>query len=162
MRAKILLIMSIGLGYVFMSSTILLAFGMLPTIAAFGIDKTYAKTKTICVGAMNFSGCFPFLLQLHTEFGQPTIEDTLLLIADVNTIIIIYVIAAGGYAIDSTISGITSTFLMQKYQSRLEKIKKQQNKLVKKWGEKVTGLYQLDAHGFPVNPEEIPKREKDD
>lgn len=158
MRTKILIIFAIVLGYIFMPSAVFLIFGMLPTIAAFGIDKNPGKSKTICVGAMNFAGCFPFLLQMHSEFGRQSVESALLMIADVQTIIIIYIIAAGGYAIDSTISGITSTLLIQKAESRLDKIRKQQNKLVKKWGEKVTGLYKLDAHGFPVNPDEITRK----
>ena len=152
MAKKLAIGLLIVIGLIFLPTTIFLAFGMMPTIVAYALDKTVGKNKTICVGAMNFAGCFPFLLQFWTEFGQQTVENAFRLAADVQTIIGIYLLAAGGYAIDAAVTGITASIIKQRSELRLKKIKKDQDALIKRWGEKVTGRYQLDDYGFPVKP----------
>ena len=151
MALKLSLLIMIIVGFVFLPTTIFLIFGMMPTIAAFSMDRSVGKSKTVCVGAMNFAGCFPFILKFWTEFGQQTIENAFRLVADVQTILVIYILAAGGYAIDKAVTGITATIIVQRAESRLKKIRKEQKKLVSKWGEKVTGKYKLDDYGFPVD-----------
>lgn len=150
MVKKLIIVCICILGYVFLPTTIFLAIGMMPTLAAFTIDRSVGKSKTICVGFMNFAGCFPFVLQLWTDYGQPTIENALTLIADVQNIIIVYLLAAGGYAIDVAVTGITATLIIQRLNSRLEHVKDKQKKLEEEWGEKVTGKYVLDEFGFPL------------
>lgn len=151
MRVKISLLMLLIIAIAFKSTTVFLAFAMLPTIVALATDRTLGKTKTICVGAMNFSGAFPFLLEFWSEFGAQTVENAFSLVANPETIIVIYLLAAGGYAIDMAVTGITATYLVQRSQNRLEKVKKEQKDLIKRWGEKVTGLQRLDDYGFPVD-----------
>lgn len=65
--------------------------------------------------------------------------------------IVMYLIAAGGYAIDLAITGIMANFLIQKSQKRLKRIIKKQDELSDYWGEKVTGKYELDDYGFPID-----------
>lgn len=144
------------LGFVFLPTTVFLAFGMMPTMAAFLSDRSVGRNKTICVALMNFAGCFPFLLKFWTEFGQQTVENAFRLVADVETIIVIYLLAAGGYAIDIAVTGITSNIVLKRSKKRLKKARIEQEKLVKRWGLKVTGKYELDSYGFPVGdiPEE--------
>lgn len=156
---KKLLIVCLGVAAVFFLPTaILLAFGLMPTIASYAMDRTIGKNRTICVGAMNFAGCFPFLLDLWTEFGAQTVENAFHVIADAQTIIVIYLLAAGGYAIDLAVTGITTTLIIQNSESRLKAIKKQQAEMVGQWGEKVTGRYRLDDYGFPVEEEYKPQQ----
>jgi hypothetical protein len=162
MALKLALVIIVVLGFIFIETTVFLAFGMMPTIAAFATDRSVGRSKTICIGAMNFAGCFPFLLEFWTEFGQRTIEAAFRLAADVETIIVIYMLAAGGYAIDKAVTGITVSIIAQRTESRLKKIDKEQEKLVKRWGEKVTGQYKLDDYGFPVRPIPEKKAPKDD
>ncbi len=135
----------------FKSTTVFLAFAMLPTIVALATDRTIARTKSICVGAMNFAGAFPFLLKFWSEFGAQTVEDAFSLIANPETVIIIYLLAAGGYAIDMAVTGITANYILQRSKNRLVKVKKEQENLIKRWGEKVTGMQRLDDYGFPVD-----------
>jgi hypothetical protein len=151
MGKKLAIVILIGLGVVFLPTTIFLAFGMMPTIVSFITDKTLGKTRTMCVGFMNFAGCFPFLLDLWTEVASPTAETAFRMAADVQSVITIYVIAAGGYAIDVAVTGIASSIIIQKSQSRYKNIKSEQEDLIKKWGDKVTGKYNLDDLGFPIN-----------
>ena len=152
MAIKLALLICIVCGIIFLPTTVFLAFGMMPTIAAFATDRSVGRSKTICIGAMNFAGCFPFLLRFWTEFGQQTVENAFRLAADIETIIVIYLLAAVGYAIDKAVTGITVSIISQRTDSRLKKIEKEQEKLVKRWGEKVTGQYKLDDYGFPVRP----------
>ena len=152
MMLKLSLLIVTVVGFIFLSTTIFLLFGMLPTIAALATDRSIGKNKTICIGAMNFAGCFPFLLEFWTEFGQQTVENALKLIGSVENILVIYLLAAGGYAIDKAVTGITASLIIQRAESRIKSIQAEQEKLVKRWGEKVTGQYRLDDYGFPIHP----------
>lgn len=136
---------------IFKETTLFLVLGMLPTLALFAIDKTIGKSRTICVGAMNFAGCFPYLLEFWTSQGLHSFENIMSYFT-VQNFIIIFLLAAGGYAIDAAVTGITATILVQRSEARLKRIKKEQENLIKRWGEKVTGLYELDDYGFPVRP----------
>lgn len=150
MTSKILLLFALVTGIIFKSTTILLALWMMPTLAAYTIDRTIGKSKTLCVGLMNFAGCFPFLLKFWTTFGEQTLENALSMAADYKIVITIYALAAGGYAIDLAVTGITASFIAQRSEARIKSIEKQQKQLIDLWGDKVTGKYQLDEQGFPV------------
>lgn len=158
MAVKLSLLIIAIVGFIFLPTTVFLAFGMLPTMGAFATDRSVGRNKTICVGAMNFAGCFPFLLDFWTEFGQQTVDNAFRLASDPSNILVIYLLAAGGYAIDKAVTGITASIILQKADRRLKKIKIEQGKLTKRWGEKVTGKYKLDDFGFPVHP--IPEKNK--
>jgi hypothetical protein len=140
------------IGYIFLPTTVFLAFGMMPTMAAFLTDRSVGRNKTVCVGLMNFAGCFPFLLKFWTDFGQQTVPNAFRLASDLETIIVVYLLAAGGYAIDIAVTGITSNIVIKRSQKRLKKARIEQEKLVKRWGQKVTGKYALDDYGFPTEP----------
>jgi len=114
MHLKLAFAIVFVVGIIFLPTTVFLLFGMMPTIAAFVSDRSVGRNKTVCVGAMNFAGCFPFLLEFWTEFGQQTVENAFRLAADLETIIVIYMLAAGGYAIDKAVTGITATLIIQK------------------------------------------------
>jgi hypothetical protein len=137
-------------GYIFLPTTVFLAFGMMPTMAAFLTDRSVGRNKTVCVGLMNFAGCFPFLLKFWTEFGQQTVPNAFRLVADLETIIVVYLLAAGGYAIDIAVTGITSSIVIKRSKKKLKQARIEQEKLVKRCGEKVTGKYALDDFGFPT------------
>ena len=114
MALKLALLIIIVLGFIFLPTAVFLAFGMMPTIAAFVTDRSVGRSKTICIGAMNFAGCFPFLLEFWTETGQRTVESAFRLAAEVETIIVIYMLAVVGYAIDKAVTGITVSIIAQR------------------------------------------------
>ena len=159
MKTKLILLIVSVIGFIFLPTAVFLIFGMLPTLAAMAVDRSVGKNKTICIGAMNFAGCFPFLLKFWTDSAEQTIERALQLVGSVETILVIYILAAGGYAIDKAVTGITSSIIIQRMDSRVKKIKAEQDALVKRWGEKVMGVYKLDDYGFPIDP--IPSRTKE-
>jgi hypothetical protein len=152
MRLKLSILIILVLGLIFLPTAIIVVFGMIPTIVVFSTDRSVGRSKTICVGAMNFAGCFPFLLEFHTQFGQQTVDNAFRLVGDFETLIVIYVLAAGGYAIDRAVTGIASSLIVQRSESRLKKLEKEKKKLISKWGEKVSGKYKLDDYGFPIDP----------
>jgi len=162
MKFKLAIAIIVVLGIIFLPTAVFLAFGMMPTMAAFVTDRSVGRNKTICIGVMNFAGCFPFLLDFWTRPGDQTVEGAFRLAADVETIIIVYMLAAGGYAIDKAVTGIATSMITQRNERRLKRIDKEQTNLIKRWGLKVTGKYELDDYGFPVHPIPEPVKNLED
>jgi uncharacterized membrane protein YiaA len=133
---------------IFTPTTAILLVGMLPTFVAYLVDRSLEKNKTFTIGAMNFAGCFPYLLGLWT--GENTLQVALNYLENPQTIIVIYAIAAMGYIINYMVTLGVSSILVQKSKMRIEKIDKEKQSLKDRWGEKVNGKYDLDEHGFPI------------
>ena len=49
-----------------LSSVMNLIFGMLPTLVAYIVDRSPRNYSMYCIGGMNLSGVFPYLLDLWT------------------------------------------------------------------------------------------------
>ena len=133
---------------VFMPTTVLLLIGMLPTFVAFIVDREPGRNKTFTIGAMNFAGCFPYILALWTKVNS--VDMALSLISEPKTIIIMYGAAGLGYIIDFIITYAVSSILIQRSEIRLKKIDLEKGALEKRWGRTVNGREQLDEKGFPV------------
>jgi hypothetical protein len=150
-RLKILGSALLVLGIVFHPTTLVFIIGMMPTLGASLIDRTRSKFLTISVGLLNFAGCLPVILHLW-ETGH-NITNALELTVQARTIIFMYVIAALGYIIDFSLTGIVSNVLVQRGKSRITAIEKRQKQLVERWGVKVNGKIPLDDEGFPEKSE---------
>src|SRR6185369_7630241 len=96
-----------------MATTTVLLFGMLPTLAANLIDKSIQKSRAISVGMMNFAGCMPFLLELWLSPTPNDMHAALNIIIQPKTGLIIYTIAAAGYAIEGAVTGMVATLMQQ-------------------------------------------------
>ena len=153
-RERILLAGFIVAAVVFLPITALLFVGMLPTVMARVTDKTKERTKVLTVGFMNFAGCFPFLYQL-VESGLK-FENSIGIISDPMTIVMIYTCAVLGYGIEWLVTNMVAGLMVQKGRNRLETIKKIQENMVKQWGPEVAGDMPLDQYGFPLEPGESP------
>ena len=153
-RGRVLGIAFLVLGIVFIPSAILLCVGMLPAAIALLVDRSGKAVRGLTVGAMNLAGCSLFLVQLWTHGNK--VETALSIIANPQTIIVIYNAAAAGYMIDWALTGIVSTLMVQKGQARQKEIAKIQTQLVERWGPEVTGEIPLDSYGFPLNSDENP------
>lgn len=154
---QVLLIVVLLAAILFMPTTILLVFGMLPTIVAALIDRR-GGARAISVGAMNLCGCTPFLLDLWTK--SHTADYAVGLITDPRTIIVMYSAAAIGYMIDWALSGIIATIMIQRSTSRLEAIRDRQEEMVVRWGREVTGEMTLDSEGFPIDEAALAEAQK--
>lgn len=147
-RLRILIGIVVAASIVFFSTTIILAIGMMPTIAAAIVDKSKSKSKTLTVAAMNLAGCIPFILELWNE-GH-TIAVALQISMQAKNMIVMYLTAASGYVISYAVTGIVSSILLQKAKLRVTAIEKKQAALVDRWGQKVDGRIPLDQDGFPI------------
>lgn len=137
----------------FMASTMILIAGMMPTIAANVVDKSRQKSRAISVGMMNLAGCMPFLLELWMSPSPNSIDMAMNIIMQPKTIIIIYVLAAAGYAIEAAITGMVATVMQQRAQVRLREIDRDLKELVNRWEDYVDGHTPLDDYGFPIDRE---------
>ena len=117
---------------IFLPTTVVLTVGMIPTLVAAITDRYPGRNKTFTVGAMNFAGCFPYLLEvwIHTN----SMNVALNLIAQPKTIIVMYGAAAFGYAINAFITFLVSAILVQKSEVRIKKIHKEKKALIDRWG----------------------------
>lgn len=147
-KAFMVFFFAILVAIVFTPTSLILLIGMLPTFVAYLVDRSLEKNKTFTIGAMNFAGCFPYLLGLWT--GENTLRVSLDYLENPETIIVIYSIAAMGYAINWAVTLFIATILRKRSAIRIDRIEKDKEKLKERWGEKVNGKYELDAHGFPI------------
>jgi hypothetical protein len=145
-RGQILLIGGFFTSVVFASISILLIVGMVPTIVCAIGDRSKGYMKTLTVGAINFAGCSPFMLEIFKKGNQ--IDTALQYIIEPRTIVVMYSAAAIGYLINWAMTGIVSSILVQKAKARLKAIAGEQKALAERWGEEVTGTIPLDEYGF--------------
>lgn len=138
---------AISLTAMFYTLALFLLIGMLPTIVAYFTIPRTLKVKALTVGAMNFAGCFPFILELI--YYKDDLAKSLDVLADPMTIVTAYIAAAIGYLIDWAVAGIASSVLFQRGLDRQKAIQKEQNELIERWGEYVNGETELDPDGFP-------------
>lgn len=147
-KAQIFLIVGIITAAVFLPTTALLVVGMLPTCAAFLVDRTKKKATMVTVGAMNLAGCTPFLLELWHE--SYSFEKSISIIVNPYALFVMYIAAAMGWLIDWAVSGLVANLLYQRGLARQRAIQARQKQLVERWGEEVTGSIPLDMNGFPL------------
>ncbi len=159
-QAQVLLLFAFILSIVFLPTTILIFFGMLPTMVASFIGRGREGSRALTVGAMNFAGCFPFILDLWTS--RNTVEQAVSMLFDPRTIVVMYCAAAVGYLIDWAVSGLVGNILVQQAKSRIAAIDERQAAMVKRWGPEVTGEVALDEQGFPLDDDGLvgPKAKK--
>ena len=148
-KGQLLGLVGLFTAIVFMPTTIILMFGMIPTIVAAVTDRTGKGTKALTVGAMNLAGCTPFLIDLWTK--SHTAEMAVTIITDPRTMIVIFSAAGIGYLISWAMSGIVGTVMVQRGAGRMKDIEKKKEALIERWGREVTGEIPLDPYGFPVD-----------
>lgn len=134
--------MKIGIGiaiatvmFISTSSVLLIFFGMLPSFVAYIIDRSYQRTNTVCVGAANLCGVFPFLLELW--LGQHTIADSILILTNLFNIAIMYFAAAFGWMLFITIPPVVVSVQRVFDQHHVVHLKAQQKKLLEEWSKAV-------------------------
>lgn len=137
----------ISLIAMFYTLALFLFIGMLPTFVAYLTSSKTLKVKALTVGMMNFSGCFPFFMEL--VHYKNDLAKSLDVLSDPMTIVTAYIAASIGYLIDWAVSGIASSLLFQRGLDRQKAIRKEQEELIERWGEYVNGETDLDTDGFP-------------
>lgn len=141
----ILIVMLIG-SIMFSALSIILAIGMIPTFVAAVTDRSERRMRALTVGALNFAGCMPFLIEVFRKGNN--METAVQYILEPRTIVVMYMAAGMGYLIDWAMTGIVSSIMVQRGKIRLRDIRKAQSVLVDRWGQEVTGKIPLDEYGF--------------
>ncbi len=146
---QIFFIMALLLGVMFSALGIILLVGMIPSIVAFIVDRTKGRMRAMTVGAINFAGCTPFLVEVFKKGND--ISTAVSYIMEPRTIVVMYMAAGMGYLIDWALTGIVSSIMVQRAKARIKEIHKQQKDLVDRWGPEVNGTIPLDEYGFPLD-----------
>lgn len=116
-------------------TVIVFTFGMLPSFAAYVVDRTKEKYAMFCVASMNFCGVFPYLMDLW--FDSHSIYAATNIMSDVFALFVMFGSAALGWTIYSIVPPVISSFLSVIAQQRVSALRAQQKKLIEEWGEAV-------------------------
>jgi hypothetical protein len=118
-----------------LSSLMLIFFGMLPTVVAFIIDRSHQRANTVCVGAANVCGVFPYLLDLWLK--QHSVMGALQILTDVFAIAVMYSAAAFGWLLFIAIPPIVASVLSVLAQHRVVHLRARQKKILEEWSKAV-------------------------
>ena len=125
----------LGVGVLVLPTMMVLAIGMLPTMAAYLTDRRREKYAAFCVGAANLCGVLPFTLALWTQ--DHSFDHALKQIGDPLAWFAMYGAAAIGWAIYYVTPGIIALFLKVQIERRIEKLKQYQAELIEEWGQEI-------------------------
>jgi uncharacterized membrane protein YiaA len=132
---------------------------MLPSCILWLVDKSVHKSKTLTVAAMNFIGCFSYLIDIWN--ASSPLEQSLRFLTDPMTLIVIYSMALFGYIINYITVLVVSSHIHEKTEKRIETIENEKRALEKRWGKKVNGEIPLDDRGFPIESKQSDDQEDD-
>jgi len=125
------------LAWISMPSIIFIAGGMIPTFVAWVCDRSKEKYTTFCVGALNLSGVFPYLLSLWTE--NHSVQAVMDIFGDVFSLSVIYGSAGLGWALFLSLPPVVAAFINVMAQTRLKTLANEQKTLLEDWGPQVPG-----------------------
>ena len=108
---------------------------MLPTLVALIVDRTSQKYAVFCVGGMNFSGVFPFLLDLWS--GEHTVGSAMEILTDPFSLFLMYGAAGFGWMIFIAVPPTVGAFLTVMAQHRVIQLRRDQEELIEEWGEDI-------------------------
>ncbi len=131
----LLLSLALAFGLMFLPTVIFLAFAMLPTLAAYLVDRNPDKYEWICVGGLNFAGCVPFLIRLWTV--RHTLDAASDMLTDVFTLMAVYGAAGVGWLLFMALPPMVGVFMQMKAQRRIANLKATQQRLIQTWGPEV-------------------------
>lgn len=131
----LMLSLALAFGLMFLPTVIFVAFAMLPTLAAYIVDRNPDKYEWICVGGLNFAGCVPFLLRLWT--GRHTVDAAAAMLTDVFTLMAVFGAAGLGWLLFMALPPMVGVFMQMRAQRRVANLKATQQRLIQTWGPEV-------------------------
>ncbi len=141
---KVLFVLMIFLVTIW-STACLIVPGMLPTLVALVTDRDREKALALTVGATNFAGCLPFVLQLWA-MGQ-NVDNALKLMRDPMTWLVMYAAAGIGYLIYMIVPDFVATIMAGSANGKIARLQKNLEELQRQWGPDVATDKQFDALG---------------
>jgi len=125
-----------------MPTVILVLAGLIPTYVALSTDNDPQKSGAVSVGAMNVAGLVPFIIDLWQK-GQ-TMQNTLQILTDANSWLIILGAAAIGQLIVYAIPQAIATLTLTHAESRAKALRKNLDTLKEYWGPEVATTKPID------------------
>jgi len=123
---------------VFSPPTIMVAaFGLLPAIVAWTVDRSADKAAAYSVGCLNLCGVFPYLLFVWS--AGDGIGAAMEILTDALALAIMYGAAACGWMLFVLLP--PTVWAVQKVvaERRVTELRADQQRLIEQWGEKVAG-----------------------
>lgn len=120
---------------------VVLVMGMLPTLVAFIIDRTKQKSNSFCVGAINFIGVFPYVMDLWG--GMNDFSAAVAIIGDFFNLLVMYAAAAFGWFLFLTMPSVISSFVIVMQQRKVAQLRGEQKDLIDEWGAEVAALVEM-------------------
>ncbi len=114
---------------------LVVAIGMIPSLVARLLDRGPQRYKSICVGMANWSGVFPYVIDV---FSAPnSFAGAKAILASPITYVVMWGCAALGYLLFTTVPPVVATFLTVMAQRRIASLRATQKRLIDEWGEDV-------------------------
>ena len=139
----------------FPESILLLLVGLLPTMVAFIVDKSFGKCATLCVGAMNIAGIFPSIFKLWAE--QNSFTQAIQIITNVFDLVIMYGAAGFGWVLYVIIPSAVSALLNIIAQRRIARLRNLQRDLINEWGKDIAVSQEPQVPPEDKVPQETPE-----
>ena len=116
--------------------------GLIPTYVAFATDSDPQKSGAVSVGAMNFAGLVPFIIDLWSK-GQ-TMPNTVHILTTPDSWMIILGAAAIGQLIVYAIPQALATLTLSQAELRVKNMRKNLELLKESWGPEVATTKPID------------------
>jgi hypothetical protein len=135
-------------------TVMLVFFGLLPSIVAWMVDRSDQKYATFCVLGINFSGLFPYLMDIW--FENHSIDAAIETMTNVFDLFVIYGSAAFGWMVYIALPPVITTFLSVMSERRLEILRETQKSIIEEWGENVASAIDPPDPINPMGPDGLP------
>ncbi len=140
---SIVIMLVLGCAIPFMVPTVILVVAaMFPTYFAFATDDDPQKSGAVSVGAMNFAGVVPFIIDLWNK-GQ-TMANAFTILSDANAWLIIMGAAFIGQLIVYAIPQAIATLTLTHAEARAKSLRKNLDLLKESWGPEVATAKPVD------------------
>ena len=124
---------------------IIIVAGLVPTGVAYFVDREPEKYAPIAVGAFNLVGILPFILDLWS--GPATISTAIDLLVNPFTWLIMYGAASLGWVFFLGLPGVATIWLEASAEAQVNRLRKEQAKLIEDWGEDIDPRTAVAANG---------------
>jgi hypothetical protein len=132
---SIMTLMLVGLGAIFLPTTITVTFAMVPSLVCYFFDKDRKRSLTLCVAALNAAGSTPVLLELWGRWNS--VAGAVNLIAQVRPWMWAWGGAAVGGLLCVLIPPIAANLVRGGLQNKLTDLERHASDMRKAWGEDV-------------------------
>lgn len=144
-KPVILVIPLLLVGLVFMPSAAVIVAGMGPTIAARMVDTSAGRRFTITVGSLNLVGTLYFLRAIWA--AGHSLSDIVPVLSDVFGWFCVMVATGTGWIIFGMMPIVVAKVAEAQTAVRLHRIRQDQSRLVREWGEAVRGIHAATTTG---------------